>query len=340
MREIPGWIKAIGSVVMVIASIITILQLLYSFSSGIGAGQEQPATSLIFWVALIAAVLVLSWALWMVKAIYAQTTYPMTADGLKVHAVHYGADGDYEDVTSKARQYLARNRLDGMKVGNAVTGGYQPVTDVLKTMWVFYSRGVERRVYRAVASEQERLRLAEEEVWEASENRVEFFSSRQDLSRRRPLKEQIESATEVWGWWHTGGAEAVLVNVQRLSPLKRVILAHPQKSSLNLLCKATQEDPAKLRGEIRELTRKALESDLKLKWFPGLTACTMLIGDPNSSDSWIQVEPLIPCIQEVKGIPSFRIRKRDYPNLFNLLVAAYEDAWAMSIDPPKAKRKP
>jgi len=167
---------------------------------------------------------------------------------------------------------------------------------------------------------------------------IEFYESRYELGKRRRLVDQVRSSDEVWGWWHTGGGEAALSDVMKCKQLKKIIVADPTKSSIDFLWRATGETKAKVESEIIEITKKAVNEKIAIKWFPGLTACTLLIGNPLSRNGWVQVETMVPHVP-IKNLPSFRIEQSKHPDLFEKLVSAYNEVWdKKSSWPPETEK--
>jgi hypothetical protein len=57
----------------------------------------------------------------------------------------------------------------------------------------------------------------------------------------------------------------------------------------------------------------------------------MIIGNPRSDDAWARIELLLPGIDSAYR-PSILLAKRDYPQIFETLVRAYEYTWSQFHD--------
>jgi hypothetical protein len=78
--------------------------------------------------------------------------------------------------------------------------------------------------------------------------------------------------------------------------------------------------------DVINLSKEATTKGIETRWFRGLIANTIMIGDPFSDKGWVHVETLFTTIPPNKR-PSFRISRQQFPELFETLLQAYLRLW-------------
>lgn len=161
--------------------------------------------------------------------------------------------------------------------------------------------------------------------------RIPFYESRTRLPK---LSEQVRRAKDVWAAWHTAAELASsreLKNEKVASKFTRVVLLKPnQEGYLKLhaphygtLTLAFMEQ------QIRQGTSQLLQDGVKeVRWFDG-PILSMVILDPDADHAEARIEPWGPMLDS-SARPSFVVRKRVYPKLFEHLKASYEELWGKS----------
>lgn len=162
---------------------------------------------------------------------------------------------------------------------------------------------------------------------------IEFFDGRDSLSKRYPLSNVLKSADTIWALWNTG-TQAYVVDAVRSGRIERLILPHVERSSLQFLAYATDKRAEDFKVEIRRLTREAMGANVSVRWFPGLTGNTLMIGNPRSNNAWVHVETVVQ-FTTASDRPSFRLERSKNEHLFTVLLEAYERIWEASQVPTK-----
>ncbi len=158
----------------------------------------------------------------------------------------------------------------------------------------------------------------------------EFYESRDALSQARPLSKQIDSASTLWALWNTGAQVRVQHEMLAKRHLRRLILPHPDHSSLDFMARAVKMGRNNIVSDILTVTVQAFDAGVDVRWHRELTGNTLLIGNPDSHDGWIHIELLqaaVPASQR----PSFRVDRTQYPALFQALVNSFEEIWGRSF---------
>ena len=158
----------------------------------------------------------------------------------------------------------------------------------------------------------------------------EFYPSRTILSKRRSLLEQIKSSSVIWALWNTG-TQAFVDDALKERHVKKLILPHPERASLDYLAEAVGKDKPDLVSDIYAITKQAIKEGVEIRWHKGLTGNTMMIGDPYGPNSWIHLETI--SSSAAPNRPSFRIERQPFSELFETLLAEYQSMWD-STEPP------
>ena len=183
------------------------------------------------------------------------------------------------------------------------------------------------RIRKQTTQEQKNIQLDRVILQEG----FEFFPSRDMLSKHHALSEVVKSADAIWALWRTG-TEAYVTSALRSGHIKRLIMPDIKSPCLEFIALAAEKKPEDFVDEVRKLTKEAIDAKVEIRWFSGLTANSLLIYDPYSDDSLIQVEVIYPYAR-AKSWSSFRITKREYPQLFGELMEAFDKIWAKSSPP-------
>lgn len=181
--------------------------------------------------------------------------------------------------------------------------------------------------YRKVALERDKHKLGQF-------HGVEFYDSREALEKQRTLREQLESAKEVWGFWRTGTEVYVTQTIQS-GRIKRLILPHPQGQGVELMADALGKKKEDFAAEIIKLTKEAIEARVSVRWFEGWVGNTLMIGNPHSENAWIHVETFFP-FSVSKDWPAFRVERQKLQRLFSTLLGSYQQIWDESHPPPQS----
>jgi len=166
---------------------------------------------------------------------------------------------------------------------------------------------------------------------EVLENRVEFYDSRDCLSKLHPLTDVIKSSKVIWAFWFTGTL-AHSQDIVKERKIERLILPHPTNSSLSLLANATNKSELELQNEVYAFTKAAKKENIQVRWYAGLTSSTMMLGEPGEAEGWIQVESVIPFLLPIDS-PGFRIYRHKLRKLYDDLHKAYQTLWDNSVEP-------
>ncbi|HEY3162037.1 MAG TPA: hypothetical protein VGJ78_23910 [Vicinamibacterales bacterium] len=158
-----------------------------------------------------------------------------------------------------------------------------------------------------------------------------FYPSRDALSQGLTLKQQIESADEIWALWHAG-SHVSNQGVLKTGRVKRILLSDPSGPSFNSFCSAIGKQPQHIRNDIERLTTEATNLGVPVRWWVGHISNTLMIGNPDSINGWLHFETLFPNV-EAGERPSFRIGRQEFSSLFQHLKKAYEQMWDASVQP-------
>ena len=132
---------------------------------------------------------------------------------------------------------------------------------------------------------------------EAGSNGAMFHPQRREYSWFRG---QVESATEVWAFWHVG-TSARNNGLFRTGRIKRLLLLYQDNPALKTLAEATHVDAGVLRREIEETFQAAHRLSVEVKVWEGYAATPFTIGNPTQSGAqWVITEHLIPYIDADK----------------------------------------
>lgn len=139
---------------------------------------------------------------------------------------------------------------------------------------------------------QHELAEARGSLHQASDYAAKLFQS-----KRREynwFRGHVESATEVWAFWHSG-ASAKNNGLFRTGRIKKLLLAFPNGEGIQSLADVTHIEAAVLRQDIFEAAKEAQKWGVEVKWWQGHIVPPFTIGDPTKSGTtWVITEQLVP----------------------------------------------
>jgi hypothetical protein len=202
--------------------------------------------------------------------------------------------------------------------------GYQLAIGLLAVATVAFQFGLLRTLRRGGTSL----------VATIDKSSVEFFETRDALSRRRPLNESLESAPEVWALWNAG-TEGWAKDAHRNRRLTRLLLPNPYAFGFDLLANAVKRSGEDVANDIRGFTKDAARAGVEVRWFSTLPGNTLTIGDPEGEPGWVQVEAVFHGTSAQERF-SVRFDRRTYPKAFRHLKQSFEAVWSDAMMPEKA----
>ncbi|MBI2831608.1 MAG: hypothetical protein HYX79_05050 [Chloroflexi bacterium] len=155
-----------------------------------------------------------------------------------------------------------------------------------------------------------------------------FYESRKELE---PVENQLANVGELWAAWHTGP----YANFEAFFPVGRsgrILLTKPSPSIMQALSTVGERDADSMKHVIIEVTRKAQQNGLEIKWFDGPICNSIIIADPRKDNAWARLDVLVPK-QPPQKRPSFLVEKRQSKELFETLYRSFEKMWAASEEP-------
>lgn len=167
---------------------------------------------------------------------------------------------------------------------------------------------------------------------------LEWYESREVLSKLRTVQDQLQSAHVVWALWNTG-TRAYVEDATRTGTLKKLLLPDPEDPSLPAFADSDGTSIAGIKTNIYDLTRDAKARGIEVRWLSGPPGNTMMIGDPDAAESWIHLECFQAGVPSIRR-PSFRIRRRQFQRLYDALLEGYRNLWTRSQEPPEHRATP
>ena len=138
------------------------------------------------------------------------------------------------------------------------------------------------------------------------------------------FKEQVESASEVWAFWHVG-TSARNNGLLRTAKITRLLLIfHDPKENAGL-ADATGIDADTLGSEIRRTSAEARRLGIQVKFWNGYIAPPFTIGNPlQAKHTWVIAEHLVPYMGAANR-PANYITHVDVCERYR---NAFQDMWA------------
>jgi hypothetical protein len=164
---------------------------------------------------------------------------------------------------------------------------------------------------------------------------VEFYETRDELSRRRPLKETLKLAREVWALW-IAGTVGWANDVYDTRTIRRLLLPNPYSPGFVLLARAVKRSPEDVANSVRGVTREAQKAGVEVRWFSTLPVSTVMIGDPEDESGWVQVEALFHSTGASERF-SLRFTRKTHPRAFRHIKQSFEAVWIEAVTPDKAE---
>jgi len=164
---------------------------------------------------------------------------------------------------------------------------------------------------------------------------VEFFETRDELSRRRPLTETLESAREVWAQWNAG-TQVWSHDAHRTRRVTRLLLPNPYTVGFDLLANAVKRSADDVANDVRGFTKEATKAGVEVRWFSTLPGNTLTMGDPEADSGWAHVEAVFHDTSTLERF-SVRLDKKTYPRAFRHLKQSFEATWSTAMMPEKAE---
>ena len=162
---------------------------------------------------------------------------------------------------------------------------------------------------------------------------VEFYPNRRSLDRIRSLTEALERVDEAHVFWIVGRKQ--FQAGEGLEKIKRLILPHPDSSSIKTF-EAALPDQMELRNQLREVTDRAIEQKIPVRWYPEFGGYSWWIADPNGKNAFVHLEMNLPYAHRDRR-PSIRIYRKRHSETFAELLRVYEEIWKHSKEPDDAR---
>jgi hypothetical protein len=166
---------------------------------------------------------------------------------------------------------------------------------------------------------------------------VEFYETREELSRHRPLMATLRSSQEVWALW-IAGTVGWANDVCDSRTIKRLLLPNPHSPAFVLLASAVKRSPDDIANSIRGVTREAQKAGVEVRWFPTLPVSTVMIGEPEGESGWVQVEALFHATGAGERF-CVRFARKTHPKAFRHVKQSFEAVWTAAEAPDKAEER-
>jgi hypothetical protein len=159
-----------------------------------------------------------------------------------------------------------------------------------------------------------------------------FYENRSALPS---WSQELNGVSEVWFAWHTGTVQGAsgLINIINQTEKTRLLVTHPDSKSLEEIAKIGTRSKAAMQYDIKELTKKARENGIKVRWFDGPIGNSIIIGNPSSPNAWARIELMIPYI-EPTARPNIQVSMDKGKGAFQTILDGYKNLWNNSVEPP------
>jgi hypothetical protein len=143
-----------------------------------------------------------------------------------------------------------------------------------------------------------------------------------------PVRGLLRSGHEYYAIWLSG--RGVFESGADIRAVKQLILAHPESDYVSRL-QGSLPGYYDLPGDIRGTTQQARHAGVAVRWFRGFGGVSVLICDPNSTDSWAHVELILPFADPSRR-PILRLENRSREYISDLH-DGFRGIWNASEDP-------
>ncbi len=162
---------------------------------------------------------------------------------------------------------------------------------------------------------------------------IEWFTGRHGLDKKRPLSELLETCDRI-DIFSLSGTYISECPVGALRSIRRVLLPDPANAEVKQQAERVQNKdlPADIKKSTRLLIR---DHKVPVRWYPSVLFHSLLIVDPEKPDGFFHDELVLPYTAP-RERPSMRFYRREYEDVVDGALAAFDRMWDASRTPSDA----
>jgi hypothetical protein len=153
----------------------------------------------------------------------------------------------------------------------------------------------------------------------------DFFVDRTVLDRESPVADKMKKAERLYAMWLTG--TKMIQEIKEVSKVDRLLLPDPNSNSLAFFQSAlSPEDRRNIAAEIRQSTAQARLKRIQVRWLKEFSGYSLTIGNPQSADTWVQIEMALPVLHGSRR-SSFEFKRPQHAAPIDDIMEMFDRLW-------------